>query len=167
MRITSLFALLILTSCSSAPAPIPSGDLEPKDRLVVLISVDGLPADYLKDSKLFMPTMRRLAEEGATAEGMRCSFPTVTWPNHTTLVTGVNPARHGVLSNSYFDRAENKVVPLLPDPLFDKDQIVKAATIYDADHLANGTPTIRITWERITETPAKEATRLHKILARF
>jgi len=37
----------------------------------------------------------------------------------------------------------------------------------DADHLANGTPTVRITWERITETPANEAARLKTILDRF
>ncbi|MBI3854287.1 MAG: alkaline phosphatase family protein [Planctomycetes bacterium] len=133
MRIPALVALVLLAGCASSS---PAADLAPKDRLVVLISVDGLPADSFRDPKLMMPTMRRLAEEGATAEGMRCSFPTVTWPNHTTLVTGVPPARHGVLSNSYFDRTTEKVVPLLPDPLFDKDEIVKAPTIYDAAHQA-------------------------------
>lgn len=142
MRIQALLALLLLPSCTTAPE---SGSVAPKDRLVVLISVDGLPADSFRDPTIHMPTMRRLAEEGATAEGMRCSFPTVTWPNHTTLVTGVHPARHGVLSNSYFDRAAGKVVPLLPDPLFDKDEIVKAPTIYDVAHRA-GLKTAGIIW---------------------
>jgi predicted AlkP superfamily pyrophosphatase or phosphodiesterase len=146
MRNPALAALLLLGACASpSSSSSPSAELAPKDRLVVLISVDGLPADSFKDAKLFMPTMRRLAEEGATAEGMRCSFPTVTWPNHTTLVTGVNPARHGVLSNSYFDRAAEKVVSLLPDPLFDKDEIVKVPTIYDAAHQA-GLKTAGIIW---------------------
>src|SRR6185503_3490579 len=124
MRIPALVALALLSACASSPDPA----ISPKDRLVVLISVDGLPADAFKDPKISMPTMRRLAEEGATSEGMRCSFPTVTWPNHTTLVTGVHPARHGVLANSYFDREAQKVVPLLPDPLFDKEEIVKPPT---------------------------------------
>jgi predicted AlkP superfamily pyrophosphatase or phosphodiesterase len=141
MRLSALLVLLSLPSCAASPA----GELAPKDRIVVLISVDGLPADSLRDPKLVMPTMRRLAEEGATAEGMRCSFPTVTWPNHTTLVTGVPPVRHGVLSNRYFDRAAGKEVPLLPDPLFDKDQIVKAPTIYDVAHQA-GLKTAGIIW---------------------
>lgn len=142
MRIPVLLALALLPSCASAPSSAP---VAPKDRLVVLISVDGLPADAFRDRTIHMPTMRRLAEEGATAEGMRCSFPTVTWPNHTTLVTGVHPARHGVISNSYFDRAAGKVVPLLPDPLFDKEEIVKAPTIYDVAHRA-GLKTAGIVW---------------------
>src|ERR1041384_1687819 len=128
MRFCAALILVALAACSSAPprAMAPAGD-----RLVVLISIDGLPADYLRDPKIHMPTIRKMAAEGATAEGMRCSFPTVTWPNHTTLVTGVPPAKHGVLANSYLDRATGKVVPLLPDPFFDKDEIVKAPTIYD------------------------------------
>jgi len=141
MRIPALVALALLSACASSPDPA----ISPKDRLVVLISVDGLPADAFKDPKISMPTMRRLAEEGATSEGMRCSFPTVTWPNHTTLVTGVHPARHGVLANSYFDREAQKVVPLLPDPLFDKEEIVKAPTVYDAAHRA-GLKTAGIIW---------------------
>lgn len=142
MRLTAPAALVLLASCASPSSPM---ELTPKDRLVVLISVDGLPADSFQNPRLDMPTMRRLAAEGATADGMRCSFPTVTWPNHTTLVTGVTPARHGVLSNSYFDRASGKVVPLLPDPLFDKDEIVRVPTIYDAAHAA-GLKTAGIVW---------------------
>src|SRR5882724_7222369 len=46
---------------------------------------------------------------------MRASLPTVTWPNHTTLVTGVEPGKHGVIGNSYFDRVQGKVISLLPD----------------------------------------------------
>src|SRR5207247_2310716 len=66
-------------------------------------------------------------------------------PNHTTLVTGVQPVKHGVLANSYLDRATGKVVLLLPDPLFDKDEIVKAPTIYDLAHAA-GLKTAGIIW---------------------
>jgi predicted AlkP superfamily pyrophosphatase or phosphodiesterase len=134
--------LICLTSCATER---PDAPVDTKDRMVVLISVDGLPADVLKDPSLHIPTLRRLIAEGATAEGMRCSFPTVTWPNHTTLVTGVPPAKHGVLANSYYDRAQQKVVALLPDPLFDKDEIVKVPTIYDAAHAA-GLKTAGIIW---------------------
>src|ERR1041385_8126053 len=79
--------------------------LKPSDRIVVMISVDGLAADYLDDPKAEMPTIRQLAAEGARASSMKAVTPTVTWPNHTTLVTGVMPARHGVVGNNYFDRA--------------------------------------------------------------
>jgi predicted AlkP superfamily pyrophosphatase or phosphodiesterase len=78
-----------------------------------------------------MPTIRSLAQQGARADGMVCSFPTVTWPNHTTLVTGVSPARHGVLGNNYLERRTQKTVTLIWDPILDKDQVVKVPTIYD------------------------------------
>jgi predicted AlkP superfamily pyrophosphatase or phosphodiesterase len=102
------------------------------ERVVVMISVDGLAAYYIDDPKADMPNLRRLAAEGARASMMKASTPTVTWPNHTTLVTGDNPARHGVVGNNYFDRKTEQKVTLISDPVYDKDQIVKVPTIYDA-----------------------------------
>jgi predicted AlkP superfamily pyrophosphatase or phosphodiesterase len=86
-----------------------------------------------------------MAEHGTRAERMESSFPSVTWPTHTTLVTGVSPGRHGVLANSYYDRAQDKKIPLLPDPLFDKEELVKAPTIYDVAHAA-GLKTAGVNW---------------------
>jgi predicted AlkP superfamily pyrophosphatase or phosphodiesterase len=105
--------------------------LKPSDRTVVMISVDGLAADYMDDPKAEMPTIRALAAQGVRAASMKAVTPTVTWPNHTTLVTGVMPAKHGVLGNNYLDRATGKRVVLISDPVYDKDQIVRAPTIYD------------------------------------
>ncbi len=116
-----------------------------KDRCVILISIDGLAGFYLDDPRADLPTIRRLAAAGARAEGLVCSFPTVTWPNHTTLVTGVTPARHGVIGNNYLDRTSGEKIPLIIDPLFDKDQIVRSPTIYDAAHQA-GLTTAGIVW---------------------
>ena len=115
------------------------------NRIVVMISVDGLAAYYLDDPKADMPTLRQLAAEGARATSMKAVTPTVTWPNHTTLVTGDYPARHGVVGNNYYDRAEEKKVVLIADPVFDKDQIVKVPTIYDAAKAA-GMKTTAIRW---------------------
>jgi len=116
-----------------------------RDHCVVLISVDGLANFYLDDPQADLPTIRHLAKTGARAEGMIGSFPTVTWPNHTTLVTGVAPAKHGVIGNNYLDRATGKPVPFIPDPLFDKDEIVKVPTVYDAASHA-GLVTAGIIW---------------------
>lgn len=141
MRQAPALLLLAALACSTASRPDPAA----KDRLVVLISVDGLAAFYLDDPKADLPTVRRMAREGARAEGMLCSFPTNTWPNHTTLVTGVPPGKHGVLANSYLDRDTGKVISLIPDPLFDKDEIVKVPTIYDLAHQA-GLKTAAVIW---------------------
>jgi len=73
---------------------------------VVLLSIDGLKPDYVLDADrhgLKVPNLRRLVAEGAAATGVQGVTPTVTYPSHTTLVTGVSPAIHGILNNSPFD----------------------------------------------------------------
>ncbi len=135
----------LLAGAHFANAALPPGGVPAAERLVVLISVDGLASYFLDDPKAEMPTIRQMAAEGAHAGRMRVSMPTVTWPNHTTLVTGVPPGKHGVLNNTYWDRAKNISVPLIPDPLFNKDEIVKVPTIYDAAKQA-GLKTGGIIW---------------------
>lgn len=112
---------------------------------VILVSIDGWAHHYFDDPKCHMPTVKALAAKGVRAKLMECSFPTVTWTNHTTLVTGVHPGRHGVLANAYFDREQRKKIPLIPDPIFNKDEIVKTPTIYDAAK-ASGLKTAAVIW---------------------
>ena len=135
-----LFALALLFSTHAARAATNASD-----RIVVMISVDGLAADYLDDPKAEMPTIRKLAAEGARAASMKSVTPTVTWPNHTTLVTGDYPARHGVVGNNYLDRETGKKVVLISDPVFDKSEIVKVPTIYDVAK-SNGLKTAAVRW---------------------
>jgi predicted AlkP superfamily pyrophosphatase or phosphodiesterase len=73
---------------------------------VVLLSIDGLKPDYVLEAGkhgLKIPSLRRLVVEGAFATSVTGVTPTVTYPSHTTLVTGVSPAVHGILNNSPFD----------------------------------------------------------------
>ena len=73
---------------------------------VLMISIDGLrPADVIDADKrgLKVPNLRKLAAEGIYATGVRNALPTVTYPNHTTLITGVWPAKHGIANNTTFD----------------------------------------------------------------
>jgi predicted AlkP superfamily pyrophosphatase or phosphodiesterase len=139
-RLAGLAALLVTLIAAQAAQAAPQ-----RDRCVVLVSIDGLANFYLDDPKADMPTIRRLAREGARARGMICTFPTVTWPSHTTIATGVTPARHGVIGNSYLDRRTGKPVTLLCDPVYDKDQVVKWPTIYDVAQAA-GLKTAAICW---------------------
>lgn len=73
---------------------------------VLLISIDGLrPGDALeaKERGLDLPNLRRFVTEGSWSSGVTGILPTVTYPSHTTLLTGVAPARHGIVSNTTFD----------------------------------------------------------------
>lgn len=81
-----------------------------QERPVILIGIDGFHPDYL--DRGVTPTLSRLAAEGVRAEGgMRPSFPSVTFPNFYTLVTGLHPDRHGLIHNTMRD-------PGLPDRTF-------------------------------------------------
>lgn len=128
-----------------------------EDRCVILISIDGLAGFYFDDPRAELPTLRRLAREGALSTRMRCSFPTVTWPNHTTLVTGVPPAVHGVLGNNVIERPRGEMVKLIGDSRFDKVDLVRAPTIYDAAHAA-GLKTAAISWPATRNAPTLDWT---------
>lgn len=71
---------------------------------VVMVSIDGLmPSTYTQAGPAKIPTLRRLVAEGAFAEGVIGVLPTITRPSHTTLITGVRPAVHGIVNNGIFD----------------------------------------------------------------
>ncbi len=73
---------------------------------VVLISIDGLKPDYVLEAakhNLKIPQLRRFLSEGSYASGVTGVLPTVTYPSHTTIVTGVSPAKHGIVTNKPFD----------------------------------------------------------------
>ena len=73
---------------------------------VLMISVDGLrPGDVIEADKrgLKIPNLRRFLAEGSYASGVVGILPTVTYPSHTTLITGVSPDKHGIVNNTTFD----------------------------------------------------------------
>jgi predicted AlkP superfamily pyrophosphatase or phosphodiesterase len=87
--------------------PLILGQAKPAP-VLVLVSVDGLGADNLTSAdaqtgKPNLPNLQRMRKEGAYAEGVVGVVPTVTYPSHTTLVTGVWPAKHGIWANTTFD----------------------------------------------------------------
>jgi len=72
----------------------------------VLISIDGFAHHYLKDFK--PKNLLKIAEEGVLANGMQPVFPSKTFPNHLTLVTGVYPNQHGIEHNNFYHRKIKK-----------------------------------------------------------
>jgi predicted AlkP superfamily pyrophosphatase or phosphodiesterase len=142
-------AALIVAICASltlAAAQRPSGGNH-----VVIISLDGFPGWALDDPYLPVPALRRLAASGAVAAGMRPVNPTVTWPNHTAMVTGVTPAKHGVLFNGTLVRDPG--VPPRVEPWRDKKDMVHAPTLYDAVH-DKGMTTAQVDWVAILNAPS-------------
>ncbi|HTN76241.1 MAG TPA: ectonucleotide pyrophosphatase/phosphodiesterase [Pirellulaceae bacterium] len=101
---------------------------------VVLVSIDGMGASYLNDPRADLPNLRALARQGAAATGMVTSFPSVTWPCHTSLITGVVPAKHGVIGNGVWNRELNRGITYIGDPTLTKEESIRVPTLYDAAH---------------------------------
>lgn len=78
---------------------------------LLLVSLDGFRADYLNrkiKTESVAPTMNRLARCGVwAASGMMPSYPTKTFPNHYSIVTGLYPESHGIVHNSFYDADVN------------------------------------------------------------
>jgi len=118
----------------------------PAHKKVVVISLDGFPAYAFDDPRLPTPTLRRLIHEGTYA-AMHPVNPTVTWPNHTAMVTGVTGATHHVLFNGLLERPATGGHPVV-EPWRDKDVMVYAPTVYDLAHQA-GLTIAQVDWVAI------------------
>jgi predicted AlkP superfamily pyrophosphatase or phosphodiesterase len=121
---------------------------------LLLVSVDGLrPGDVIEAEQrgLNVPNLRRLLDEGAHATGVRGVLPTFTLPSHATLLTGVSPARHGVVNNLTFKPADAGSAPgyILASS-------IKVPTLWDAAH-ARGFGTASVNWPVSLGSPSIDA----------
>src|ERR1700761_6516259 len=79
---------------------------QPAQRGLMMISIDGMKPDYVTHADehgLKIPHLRKLLADGAHADGVRGVLPTVPYPSHTTLITGVYPSKHGIYNNVAFN----------------------------------------------------------------
>lgn len=95
-----LLAAVLFVLSGLFVAAVPRNDVELKPTLI-LISIDGLRADYL--AKYNPPHLTSLAREGVRARWMTPSYPTLTFPNHYTIATGLYPQHHGIVGNDIYD----------------------------------------------------------------
>ncbi|WP_305804666.1 ectonucleotide pyrophosphatase/phosphodiesterase [Stenotrophomonas sp. YIM B06876] len=131
-----LFSALALAGCTSltgtpspalatpAAQPMPANAEAP----LILVSIDGFRNEYLERG--LTPTLAALAADGVRAQYMRPSYPSITFPNHYTLVTGLRPDNHGVISNFMTD-------PQIPGVRF---SMFDPATVADARWWNGGKP---------------------------
>jgi predicted AlkP superfamily pyrophosphatase or phosphodiesterase len=131
------FALAVIASFAAAAQP----------HKVIVISVDGLDNRYLTQANelgLRIPNIRKLMKEGQVAAGVIGVVPTVTWPSHTTMISGVDPSVHGILGNR---RPKSEGGEYYWDI-----SLLKARTLLDAMH-AMGRTTAAITWPVTVNAP--------------
>jgi predicted AlkP superfamily pyrophosphatase or phosphodiesterase len=131
IRLCTLVCAVFAASTTWAAAP------------VLMISIDGLKPEYVTHADehgLRIPTLRRFMTEGVYADGVVGVVPTVTYPSHTTLITGVWPAEHGIFNNQVFD-PEKKFA----GAWYWYAESIKVATLWDVAHQA-GIGTASVSW---------------------
>jgi predicted AlkP superfamily pyrophosphatase or phosphodiesterase len=117
-----------------------AGDETP---LVVLISIDGMKPEAVLEAEahsLKLPNLRAMIKDGVYSTGVTGVLPTLTYPSHTTIMTGVSPAKHGIYSNTTFDPLNKNAVGWY---WYAED--IKVPTLWDAAHAA-GLKTANVYW---------------------
>src|SRR5262252_4921929 len=145
-----LFFLLSLLLAFSATLPAQERvqekaheDVPRKTPVLILVSVDGMKPEYVTHAEEHgakVPNLRRMMAEGMYAEGVQGVIPTVTYPSHTTLITGVWPAKHGIYANLLFDPLDKG-----HQAWYWYAEDLKVPTLYDAAREA-GRMTATIQW---------------------
>ncbi len=102
VRLATALLLALVGCLGPAPRPSPAGRGP-----LILISIDGFRADYLGRGR--SPVLAALAADGVRAEALKPAFPTLTFPNHYTLVTGLYPDHHGIVNNRFVDPRTGKI----------------------------------------------------------
>lgn len=114
---------------------------QPLARHVVLITIDGSRPDFYLDSSWHADHIRALMADGAYAMGVNSVFPSMTYPSHTTIVTGVQPAKHGI----YYNTAPG-------DRVYWNDSSIKVPTIWGAA-TAKGLTVASLLWPVSADAP--------------
>jgi len=91
-------AILFLFVCLQMPVT----HAQQRPAHVIMVSVDGFRPDFYQDTMWPAPNIQLLARQGVMAKGVDGIFPSVTYPSHTTLITGAYPAEHGIYYNTPF-----------------------------------------------------------------
>jgi predicted AlkP superfamily pyrophosphatase or phosphodiesterase len=109
-----LTAFLAVTVSAQAISPVmivdhgPNAPRQISKHYVILVSLDGFRYDYAK--KYHAQHLLALGAQGASApEGMLPAYPSITFPNHYTIVTGLYPEHHGIVANSFYDPARKEI----------------------------------------------------------
>lgn len=108
-------------------------------RHVILVTIDGLRPEFYQSDTFSMPNVRRLMKLGAYAKKVTDVFPAVTYPNHTSIITGALPVHHGIYCNEPFE----------PDGITGKwfwfADAIRCPTLFDAVR-AQGGKTAAVFW---------------------
>lgn len=138
---TLLFAAAVTLAATGAPVTTHAQGARATDH-VVLVSLDGFdPTTYMDPARfgVELPTLKALRESGSWAAGVEVQYPSMTYPGHTSIVTGVRPVKHGVYQNTQLDPATSAT------NWYFENRLMKVPAIWDTAE-ANGLSTAGVSW---------------------
>ncbi|WP_114939072.1 alkaline phosphatase family protein [Mucilaginibacter endophyticus] len=118
-----------------------------KPKYVVMISIDGFRPEFYKDPSWGAINLMEIAANGVYADGVRGDMPTVTYPSHTTIITGKYPAKHGVFYNTPFETADQ-----IGELGYTDARRIKTETLWEAAH-KKGLTTASVLWPVSVHAP--------------
>lgn len=131
---TLLIALLSFFEHSKA-----STNESPEVRHVVFISIDGFRSEFYQQDDLPAPMLQQMARDGVQADGVKGVFPSLTYPSHTSLITGSTPSNHGIFNNTPFEpKGQTGIWNFFYDD-------ITTPTLWDLVNEAGGT-TVNVGW---------------------
>ncbi|MBP7460545.1 MAG: alkaline phosphatase family protein [Candidatus Delongbacteria bacterium] len=110
MRWIALGMIILGLGCARSQAPksgISHSSVESLKPYVLLISIDAYRYDYT--DRFNPPNLRRFRDEGSWAQAMQSVYPSKTFPNHYSIITGLYPSHHGIVDNKFYDRKRREV----------------------------------------------------------
>lgn len=113
---------------------------------VIIVTIDGGRPDFYLDSAWQTPHLRQLLRTGVYAYGVNSVLPSITYPSHTTIVTGVWPAKHGVYYNGMFDETGKG------NKIYWDDSSIHVPTLWGAVH-AQGKKVAALLWPVSADAP--------------
>ena len=146
IRTPRVFPVLPLLLAAVALVTVPSVPLVAQQARatdhVVLVSFDGFdPTTYMDPARFGaeLPALKALKDSGSWAAGVEVQYPSMTYPGHTSIVTGVHPARHGVYQNTQLNPATSATT------WYFENRLLKVPAIWDVAE-ANGLSTAGVSW---------------------
>jgi len=100
-HLSTIILLIILITLLSCNSTSDKTTIDEPENYLILISMDGFRWDYM--DKTDTPNLDRLIENGVKADALISAFPSKTFPNHYSIVTGLYPENHGIVANTMYD----------------------------------------------------------------
>jgi predicted AlkP superfamily pyrophosphatase or phosphodiesterase len=112
-------------------------DVSAQSRLVILISIDGFRPEFYLNDDWNTPNLKALMKKGVFSKGINSVFPSVTYPSHTTLITGAYPKNHGIFFNAQRESPNGH--------WYFEEELITTETLWDAARKA-GLKTGAVMW---------------------